>query len=114
MFLLGIGMQGVSVCTTWKIVASLTANPDPTGLQTGINGGQRPVSTVVGGFNRTSYGKSYLGYSAGFSGGLLVAETSIQYFFCSFLTTSLLFIYALPSYLLSENVNHVQSLSYHT
>jgi hypothetical protein len=56
-------------------LASLTADPDPTGLQTGINGGQRPVSTVVGGFNRTSYGKSYLRYSAGFSGGLLVAET---------------------------------------
>jgi len=63
MFLLGIGMRGISVCTTWKIVASLKAAPDPTGLQTGINGGQRPVSTVVGGFNRTSYGKSYLRYS---------------------------------------------------
>ena len=56
-------------------LASLTADPVPTGLQTGINGGQRPVSTVVGGFNRTSYGKSYLRYSAGISGGLLVAET---------------------------------------
>jgi hypothetical protein len=56
-------------------LASLTANPVPTGLHTGINGGQRPVSIVVGGFNRTSYGKSYLRYSAGISGGLLVAET---------------------------------------
>lgn len=54
---------------------SLTADPDPTGLQTGIHGGQLPVSTVVGGFNRTNYEKSYLGYSAGIRGGLLVAET---------------------------------------
>jgi len=101
-------------------LASLTANPDPTGLQTGINGGQRPVSTVVGGFNRTYYGKSYLGYSAGFSGGLLVVETqTIHIFFAVFfLATSLLFTCASLSYLLSENVGHVQmfqvpSIEYH-
>jgi hypothetical protein len=33
---------------------SLTADPDPTGLQMGIHGGQLPVSTVVGGSNRSN------------------------------------------------------------
>jgi hypothetical protein len=50
----------------------------------GINGGQRPVSIVVGGFNRSYYEKSYLGYSAGIRGGLLVAETQTSTFFLQF------------------------------